>query len=43
MLLLVSCETNGPMTEWLMVTDCKSVGKPTLVQIQLDPLSQTPS
>nr|NP_817169.1 ORF64a [Pinus koraiensis]AAO74018.1 ORF64a [Pinus koraiensis] len=28
----------GSMPEWLMRTDCKSVGNmPTLVQIQLDP------
>ena len=30
-------ETNGSMSEWLMETDCKSVAKATLVQIQLGP------
>jgi hypothetical protein len=40
---IVNCETNGSMAEWLMAADCKSAGRPTLVQIQLGPLSQTPS
>jgi hypothetical protein len=41
--IVSNCETNGSMAEWLMAADCKSAGRPTLVQIQLGPLSPTPS